>query len=258
MNQPAAVSDHRLSSNRDGIRSKIERTRAFFNRPRRASPTRSPILQHTYEQTVGRFPAGTPDSVAVDLGCQWGRNTVVLAQTYGKVIGVDFAEEALASAVPAENIQYVQLDLNSHPEKLSGFRPVKFFLAVALLEMVVDPEKLCACIARAADPGTRFLAFIPNRRSLNYLSLRFAMWISRTILGRGDRYIHNNGLTIGQLRHHLLFAGFETEQEGSMSGIPIYLADRLPESWQRGLLKFEPTARRLFGGSYYWILCRKS
>lgn len=246
-----------LTSAPETLEAKIVATRAFFNKRRRERGGVSPIQQHLYVETVRHIPPGTALSTAVDLGCQWGRYSRVLAQTYGKVIGVDFAEAALATAEKAENIHYVQLDLNRQSQELRRFAPVDLFLAVALLEMVADPAALCAGMAEATGDGGRVLAFIPNRWSVNYLSLRLALWTARVMFGQGNRYILNNGITLGQLKRCLQAAGFETEQEGTMSGLPVYLADRLPHAWQRAVLKIEPAVKWLLGGSYHWVLCRK-
>jgi 2-polyprenyl-3-methyl-5-hydroxy-6-metoxy-1,4-benzoquinol methylase len=251
------VTRQKVTSAPDTLESKIGATRAFFNRRRRQRGDLSPIQQHTYEETIRHIPSGTTPSTAVDLGCHWGRYTSVMAQTYGKVIGIDFADEALASAETAGNIHYVQLDLNVQPGELIRFAPVDLFLAVALLEMVVDPMALCQSMASATKPGGKVLAFIPNRLSLNYLSLRGGLWLARVLFGHRNRYIHNNGITVRQLNRHLQSAGFEIEQQGAMSGIPVFLADRLPHSWQRALLKIEPAVKRLLGGSYHWVLGRK-
>jgi 2-polyprenyl-3-methyl-5-hydroxy-6-metoxy-1,4-benzoquinol methylase len=246
-----------MESQSSVLESRIASTRACFDKDRKLEKQMSPVQARTYDEIGKLIPRGNASSTAVDLGCHWGRYTVLMARTHGKVIGIDFAARALATAKSADNVSYVRLDLNFEAKKLCQFAPVDLFVAIGLMELVADPAGLCRCLGRAARPGSQVFALIPNRRSINYVSFRAALWLARTVLGRKNCYLYNNRLTAPALKKHLQAAGFETGQEGNMAGIPIYLAERLPYSWQRLICNLEPAAKQLLGASYHWLISTK-
>ena len=195
-----------------------------------------------------------PPSTGKSLPCSWFRQRW-LSRSFGRVVGIDFAEEALASAEQGENIEYIRLDLNSSASQLTKFAPVDLILAVAVFEMIECPELLCKQLGAIAKPGCTALVVIPNRRSLNYASLRMALWVSRHLLGR-PRYIHNNGYSIDQLEDCLAEAGFKIKQKGAVIGLPLYAAGLLPPFLHPWILKLDRFLLKVLGGSYHWISCR--
>lgn len=234
----------------------LERTREFFNKgrnPVRAVP--SAIDKFVFDQNVRLIPQGKPDETALDLGCNRGRLSTWLARSFGRVVGVDFAEEALASAEQRENIEYICLDLNSSADQLTKFAPIHFILGVGVFEMIECPELLCKQLGAVAKQGCTALIVIPNRRSLNYVSLRMALWVSSRLLGR-PRHIHNNGYSINRLEHCLAEAGFRAQQKGSVIGLPVYAASLLPAVLHPWMIRLDRFFLKILGGSYHWIFCR--
>jgi 2-polyprenyl-3-methyl-5-hydroxy-6-metoxy-1,4-benzoquinol methylase len=246
-----------MSRGGQSVESDIEKSRDFFNRRRPESQVApSPILQYVFQRTSALLPAGSHDQTAIDLGCHWGRYTVLLAESYGRVIGVDFAEEALQTAEPRANITYQRMDLNREAAHLESLRPIHFFLAVAIFEMVESPAALLRQLFQVGEHGCEILALVPNRRSINYMSFRLALWLARKISGK-NRTIYNNGLTLKRLSDEATAAGFCLEATGAIAGLPVYVVNTLPHSLQRPLLRLDSLFLKLFGGSYHWMLCRK-
>ena len=234
----------------------LRQTREFFNKSRtRADFSPRPIDKFAFDEIVRLIPKGKEDQTALDLGCHWGRISVWLAGSYGKVIGVDFAEKAIDSAERRHNIEYHCLDLNTSADQLDRFGAVDLIVAVAVFEMIGDPAALCRQLARVVKKSCTVLVVIPNRFSINYLSLRVALWISRNLLGP-QRYIHNNGYTIEQLENSFADAGFQVSAKGSAVGLPLYLAGLFPSALQRLFLKLDPLFLKFAGGSYLWLCCQ--
>lgn len=234
----------------------LEQTREFFNKrrnPARVGP--SAIDKFAFDRIAELIPQGRADETALDLGCHWGRLSTWLARSFGRVVGVDFAEEALAGAEQRENIEYVRLDLNTSAAQLEKFAPVDLILAVAVFEMIECPELLCKQLGAIAKRGCTALVVIPNRRSVNYVSLRMALWVSSHLLGR-PRHIHNNEYSIDELQHCLAEAGFKAEQKGAVIGLPAYAAGLFPRFLHSWMLKLDPLFLKVLGGSYHWISCR--
>lgn len=246
----------------DRLNKKIKESRQFFNkrRPGNIRPDNinslSPVQKYVFMEISNLIPVGTRDSIAVDLGCHWGRYSSFMANAYGQVVGIDFAEQALATAVPGKNITYVQLDLNTQVGELIRYAPVDLFLAIALFEMIKDPELLCKYLYKAGNSGCKVLIVIPNRYSLNYRSLRIVLWVFRSVLKK-HTYIYNNGITINAIINYLKEAGFQIESQGAIVGAPVYLLDRFPYFLQRFLLKLDALYKLFFGGSYHWVLVKK-
>ncbi len=234
----------------------LRQTREFFNKPRnRASVSSRPIDRFAFDEVVKLLPKGSEDQRALDLGCHWGRISTWLAGSYGRVIGVDFAEKAIESAERRDNIEYVCLDLNTSADRLGLFGEVDLIVAVAVFEMIENPPTLSRQLARVAKKSCKVIIVIPNRRSINYLFLRSALWVSRNLLGR-PRHIHNNGFSIQQLEDCFIKAGFQVQGKGAVVGIPLYLAGLLPSVLQASFLKLDPLFLHLLGGSYHWIRCQ--
>ena len=234
----------------------LQKTHEFFNKPRdrsRCSPR--PIDKFAFDEIVRLIPEGSGDQTAMDLGCHWGRISTWLADSYGKVIGIDFAEKAIASAERRHNIEYFCLDLNTAPDRLSGFGPADLMVAVGLFEMIENPAALCRQLAKVAKNSCKVLVVIPNRTSVNYLSFRSALWINRHLLRR-SHYIHSNGYSIHQLAECFIGAGFRVQAKGSVVGIPLYLGRLLPLALQTTFLKLDRSFLNLLGGSYHWICCQ--
>jgi 2-polyprenyl-3-methyl-5-hydroxy-6-metoxy-1,4-benzoquinol methylase len=243
-------------SNTTDLSRVLRQTREFFNKPRnRARVSLQPIDQFAFDEIVKLIPKGSEDQTALDLGCHWGRISTWLAGSYGRVIGVDFAEKAIESAERRRNIEYVCLDLNTSADQLGLFGEVDLIVAVAVFEMIENPPALSRQLARVAKKSGKIIVVIPNRRSINYLFLRSALWTSRNLLRR-PRQIHNNGLSIRQLEDCFIQAGFQVQGKGSVVGIPLYLAGLLPSVLQTSFLKLDHWFLTLLGGSYHWICCQ--
>ena len=240
-----------------GSDQQIERGRAFFNQRRPSTgKTAKPVFQYVFDVTKQLIPKGEGGQTAIDLGCHWGRYTTVLAETYGRVIGVDFAEDALQTAEARPNISYVRLDLNKQADALRNYQPVDCFLAIAIFEMLQSPGEIMQSMYQAGAGDCRAFVLVPNRRSLNYVSLRVALWAMRLLRGK-DRYIYNNHLTQGRLVEYAEVAGFVIESSGAIVGVPVYMTSVLPDFLQRLLLSMDTIFLNVLGGSYHWILCRK-
>jgi 2-polyprenyl-3-methyl-5-hydroxy-6-metoxy-1,4-benzoquinol methylase len=234
----------------------LRQTREFFNKPRnRASISSRPIDRFAFDEIVKLLPKGSEDQTALDLGCHRGRISTWLAGTYGRVIGVDFAEKAIESAERRDNIEYVCLDLNTSANQLVLFGEVDLVVAVAVFEMIENPLALSRQLARVAKKSGQVIVVIPNRRSINYLFLRSALWASRNLLRR-PRRIYNHGFSLQQLEDCFINAGFQVRGKGAVAGIPLYLAGLLPSVLQASILWLDPLFLHLLGGSYHWICCQ--
>lgn len=239
------------------MRAELAKTRQFFDKGRSPDSRPSPVQQHIFAVTAELIRCGGSGSRAVDVGCHWGRYTKVLAGLYQEVIGVDFSEKALAAAEKGPNISYVGMDLNSQGAELGRFSPVDFFFANAVLEMLADPSKLCEQMFASGSRNARVLVLIPNRRSLNYVTFRAALRVATTFFGKKGG-IYNNGITVTRLVAFLTAAGFEVERKGAIIGVPAYALGLLPASVQRQFLKLDATLLCLLGGSYHWVLAKKT
>jgi len=240
------------------MQQELARTRQFFDKTRPAGgPNSSAVQEYVFAVIAGLIPAGQADSRAVDVGCHWGRYTKWIARTYGTVTGIDISEKAIASAEKAENISYFTMDLNSPQADWSRLAPTDFFFVNAVFEMLADPAQVCRRLAGCGTQELRILAVIPNRRSLNYVTFRLALWIV-TRLRRKSGGIYNNGITLPRLVAALEAAGFVVEKKGAVVGVPVYLLSLLPTPLQKALLKLDAPLRCLIGGSYHWVLAQKA
>jgi 2-polyprenyl-3-methyl-5-hydroxy-6-metoxy-1,4-benzoquinol methylase len=234
----------------------LEETREFFNKPKnRVSSPQRPIDKFAFDEIVKLIPRGSKNQTALDLGCHWGRISTWLADSYGRVIGVDFAEKAIESAERRPNIEYLCLDLNTAADQLAGFGAVDVIVAVGLFEMIENPAALCRQLAKVAKKSCKILVLIPNRMSLNYVSFRSALWVSRSLFKR-PRFIHSNGYSIHQLEECFKSARFRVQAKGSVVGVPLYLGRLLPSILQDAFLKLDRFFLNFLGGSYHWICCQ--
>lgn len=234
----------------------LEQTREFFNKSRTgANRSRRPIEKFAFDEITRLIPTGSEEQSVLDLGCHWGRLSTWLAGSYGRVIGVDFAERAILSAERRDNIEYHCLDLNTAADRLAGFGPVDLIVAVALFEMIENPAALCRQLAKVGKKSCKILMVVPNRASINYLSLRSALWTSRHVLRR-KKYIYNNGYSLHELEECFINAGFRVNARGSIVGVPLYLAGLLPPAFQEAFLKLDRLFLKIAGGSYHWLYCK--
>jgi 2-polyprenyl-3-methyl-5-hydroxy-6-metoxy-1,4-benzoquinol methylase len=234
----------------------FQQTREFFNKPRNSATfSGRPVDRFSFEQIIKLIPEGKDDQTALDLGCHWGRISTWLAGSYGRVIGVDFAEKAIDSAERRHNIEYYCLDLNTSADQLVRFGAVDLIVAVVVFEMIENPAALCRELAKVAKKSCKILVVIPNRFSINYLSLRIALWMSRRLLKR-PRYIYNNGYSIRRLEDCFIKAGFRLNGKGSVIGVPLYLTGLFPSAFQQLFLKFDRLFLKYAGGSYHWLFCQ--
>src|SRR5258706_11708726 len=144
----------------------IGRTKDFFNRRQtgKHGPI-SPVQRYIYELTCARIPKTQHRTFALDLGCHRGRYTKYLANTFGKVWGVDFAEEALKTAERADNIEYICLDVETGRSKLRNTVPLlDLVIGIAIFEMVRRPDELASTLHDLVRPGGKIFLLIPNRR----------------------------------------------------------------------------------------------
>lgn len=232
--------------------SRMDSTRAFFNKPRPVNAPDTPISRFVFEETCALLPVGDGAGRALELGCHWGRYTCQLAESFGEVVGVDFAEATVATARRLPNVEYQVMDLNSDVTGLRRWAPLDACIAIAILEMLLHPAAVCAEVASILKPGGTFLALIPEKKSLNFRSFRLALRLRRTL--RSSQYgLYFNGLTAEKLREMLMDADFEITGEGDLIGLPVYLVARLPHRWQRFAVRHDRWFRRSFGGSYRWF-----
>jgi 2-polyprenyl-3-methyl-5-hydroxy-6-metoxy-1,4-benzoquinol methylase len=236
----------------------IAKTRGFFNRKRAINKISSPLQTYVYEKTRDAIPRLGRDFDALDIGCHWGRYTKFLASTCRMVWGVDYSEVALESAEKSKNINYVCLDVDVNGEGLHKIIPrVDLIIAICIFEMLRHPDLLVAHLYGMIKPGGKLFVVIPNRYSLNYLSLRSGLWFFKNILKKGP-YIWNNGITKNKLKSYLLKSGFEIEEEKMIIGIPVYLIDRLPMGIQLAFIKLDPLFKFCFGGGYYCVIAKRN
>ena len=237
---------------------KIEKTRTYFNKKKPSGSDHfNPISDFVYRKISGIIPEGTRGQKAVDLGCHWGRYTKILSESYGQVVGIDYAEKALESAYVSENIEYRLMDLDGNSDKLLEYAPVDFYLSVALFEMLKNPLTLCENINLSMSVSGKLLVIILNRFSVNYLSLRLYMLLARVIKGK-KMFIYNNGISKKKLIAFLKSSGLSVINHGSIVGVPVYLISKLPNIIQSFLIFFDAGIKILFGGSYIWVMAKKA
>ena len=240
------------------LQTQIDETRAFFNKPRRTDPVEnsSPSQKFVYAEIAKRLPVGRGNQTAVDLGCHWGRFCRFMAGSYGRVVGIDFAQQALETAIPSPRIEYRCGDLEKSPELLASFSPVHFYLAVGLFEMLQNPERLLENMRKYASSGGRLAIVIPNPKSINFSFLRILLWLRKHLAKTPTGGIFHNHLSPEMLRVMVLRAGFAVDRFDYFVGTPIYMFDRLPRPIQSVILRCDALFFRIFGGSYCYIQAR--
>lgn len=241
------------------LNGQIAKTVEFFNvrYPGARAEQLSPIQRLVFERFTALIPIGRSDQVAVDLGCHWGRYTRFLARSFGEVWGIDAAAEAVASAPEVQNLRFRVMDLEDPTQEFPFQRGVDCFLATGLFELLRDPQRLCARLGKAANPGCRALVIIPNRRSIHYRVFRLTLWAARRLLARRSLYIYNNGARLEDVVRWMRAGGFRVAGRGAVVGLPPSVLDRLPHVVQTRLLVLDSAAVTLCGGSYHWVLMEK-
>jgi hypothetical protein len=177
--------------------------------------------------------------------------------TYGRVVGVDVAEQALRSAPRGSNVEYKVLDLEDRSLGLDFGGLVRLFLAVGLFELLAAPGELCRRLYEQAAPDGRILVVIPNRRSLHYATLRAELWIARMMLRRSSVFVSHNGANGEDVVDWLHESGFRPIASGAIVGAPPALLSLMPASLQAVLIRLDQLALRLIGGSYHWVLAQR-
>jgi SAM-dependent methyltransferase len=238
--------------------SNIGATKRYFNRKRSDQAlAASPVQQFVFDSIQALIPSGDSSRTAIDLGCHWGRYTVRLAQTFGRVVGFDFAEEAVASAMPHPRVEYRVADLDEHPEFVRESGPAHFFLAVGLFEMLPRPSRLLKALADASAPGGELLIVIPNPRSWNVWIFRLLFRVRSWIRRNAPTQLFYNRIPPEELASLVKGAGFVIESEGYTVGIPVYLLDLMPTRVQRRVIAQADKSPREGGGAYYWLRARR-
>ena len=235
----------------------LRRTLAYFNKEKSAAKCiQTPIQKFVFEATLARIPTTEFKRLAVDLGCHWGRYTLILSNIYKRVIGIDIAEKAMLNAEKRDNIEYKILDLDKEPDKLIQFRNVDLFIAVAIFEMLENPVNLLLAIKVNMCLQGKIFIVIPNPYSVNYMFLKLAFKLSR-LFGRKDRYIFHNGMNKSKLIECIELAGLKVIRNGSFVGLPVYALDKMPSLVQRLFIALEGTIGYFLGGSYFWVVAGK-
>lgn len=234
----------------------IERTKHYFDKPfRGAAKKASPVEIFTFEEICKLMPSGSKTEFAVDLGCHWGRYTRKLAETYGFVLGVDFAAAPIITAPALPNVRYLQADLENDVFNPEG--EVNLFIAIGLFEMLRRGDLVMQKMADHIAPDGEVLIVIPNKSHLHFVFLRFALWAARTFLNRKHVFIYHNGANVWTLNRAMEVAGFSVKAGGSIVGMPPSLLARLPFGFQRVLLRKDKLASAILGGAYHWLLFKK-
>jgi len=109
-----------------------------------------------------------PEDRVLDLGCGTGFGVAILSEVAGDVVGVDFADEALAVALarhPAANVRFVKADLTA-PSLVDVVGGSCFDLVTSMetIEHLEDYFTFVASAAAALRPDGMFVVGTPNRR----------------------------------------------------------------------------------------------
>jgi SAM-dependent methyltransferase len=131
--------------------------------PERIDPlaTESGILAYHRKryEFARRFCAGAD---VLDAGCGTGYGAALLAESAGRVVGVDLDAEAIAYArrrYPGPNVEFVEADLLELELPDASFDAVCSFETI---EHVTDRERYLAQIRRVLRPGGVFIVSTPR------------------------------------------------------------------------------------------------
>ncbi len=99
----------------------------------------------------------------LDAGCGEGFGTVMLADDARSVLGIDYAESAVAAAraaYPRPNLAFRRLDAHDLPALDERFDLITNF---QVIEHLPDPVKFLAAVRAVLRPGGRLMLTTPNR-----------------------------------------------------------------------------------------------
>ena len=199
---------------------------------------------------------GIKKGIAVDLGCNNGKYTSQLALYFEEIFGLDYAEKALFSAPKKQNITYEVIDLNINANKLLKYRNVDKYVAIAIFELLENPEDVIRNISLSLRQGGDLFIVIPNNKSLNFLSFRFLLLLKRW-MGREAENIYNNGINLKKINKILSENGFEITKSDKIIASPVYLINCLPALVQTLIVKIDPLLLKISGGGYKCLIATK-
>jgi SAM-dependent methyltransferase len=129
---------------------------------------RSPL--HT---VLSRVPKPATKTVA-DLGCGLGPLLPFLAERFGKVIAIDFAEGMLARArercAGVDNVEFQQRSLTDL-ESLTGSLDVATAINSIVMPDVAEQEKVLVQIRRSLRPHGEFMGILPAMDAVHYYTM---------------------------------------------------------------------------------------
>jgi SAM-dependent methyltransferase len=99
----------------------------------------------------------------LDAGCGEGFGTVLLAETARRVLGIDYAEMAVAAARTAHrrpNLEFRRLEVEGVPALGTHFDLVTNF---QVIEHLADPARFLIAVRSVLRPDGMFLLTTPNR-----------------------------------------------------------------------------------------------
>jgi trans-aconitate methyltransferase len=99
--------------------------------------------------------APRPGEQIIDLGCGTGALTAEIAATGAEVVGIDASEAMIARA--RELYPQLQFEV-AKGEEFTVEAPVDAVFSNAALHWMSPPEEVAASVARALEPGGRFVA----------------------------------------------------------------------------------------------------
>ncbi len=115
-----------------------------------------------------------PAKTVADMGCGLGPLLPFLAERFGKVIGIDFAEGMLTRAREAcaayQNVELQQMALTSLAP-LAGKLDVATAVNSIVMPDVTDQERALQQIFQCLRPGGVFLGILPSMDAVHYFTM---------------------------------------------------------------------------------------
>jgi SAM-dependent methyltransferase len=224
--------------------------KAFFNKPIRPSAS-SPISRYTHAQIASLIPDDVQErAIAVDLGCNDGRYTSILAERFEIVYGLDFAQAAMRRMPKQRNIRLIAVDLNTIPQHMWLSLKVDFALAVGLFEMLPNPDRLCRVLEEWIVPRGRLLVVMPKPGTLHLRALRAMFALRAAATGFEQPPLYHNGHSLATVTPMLASCRLDLAEAGACVGVPASVFSRLPRLIQALAIRFDQSREKSGSGCY--------
>src|ERR1700722_628032 len=132
-----------------------------------------PGVRNPLRQALAELP-DTASQTVTDLGCGIGPLLPFLAERFGRVVAVDFAEgmlqRARAGCAGLPNVEFLQRGFTDL-QPLNGQVDVAVAVNSLVLPDVGELERALAAIRDILKPGGRFLGIVPSMDGVHYFTM---------------------------------------------------------------------------------------